>query len=87
MQDQGRRFYRVREVAKMYDVSVATIYRAIENGQLHALKIGTGKGALRIPGSALAAFEEACSSAAYTAHVLGNVPAAEADRDELGEVA
>lgn len=87
MQDQGRRFYRVREVAEKFDVSVATIYRAIESGQLTALKLGSGKGALRVPDYALAAFEEACTQAAHDDHVIGETPAAEADGDGLGEVA
>lgn len=70
MQTQGTRMYRVRAVAEMYDVSVSTIYRAIESGQLTALKIGIGKGALRIPEYALAAFEEACSQAAQSGDEL-----------------
>jgi excisionase family DNA binding protein len=45
----------------MYDVSVSTIYRAIEAGQLDAYRIGTGKGAIRIPEHALVVFEEECA--------------------------
>lgn len=55
---------RVKDVAARYGVSTMTIYRAIESGQLDALKLGTGKGALRVPESALGAFEEACAQAA-----------------------
>ena len=44
MQVESTRMYRVREVAEHCDVSVTTIYRAIESGQLDALKLGTGKG-------------------------------------------
>jgi excisionase family DNA binding protein len=76
MQTQGTRMYRVRAVAEMYDVSVSTIYRAIESGQLTALKIGAGKGALRIPEYALAAFEETCAHAATPS-----------DHEPVGEVA
>lgn len=36
---------RMKDAAKHLDVSVATIYRAIESGQLRALKLGTGTGA------------------------------------------
>jgi len=40
---------RTSEVAGHFEVSVATIYRAIESGQLDALKLGTpGRGALRV---------------------------------------
>jgi len=60
MHGERTRMFRVRAVAEMYDVSVSTIYRAIESGQLDALRIGTGKGAIRIPESALSAFEQAC---------------------------
>ncbi len=58
MQVNGTRMLRVKAVAEMYDVSAATIYRAIEAGQLTALKLGIGR-ALRIPETALRAYEEA----------------------------
>jgi excisionase family DNA binding protein len=48
MQVQGTRLYRVRDVAEHFDVSVNTIYRAIESGQLTALKLGTGTGTFRV---------------------------------------
>jgi excisionase family DNA binding protein len=67
MQANGTRLYRVKAVAEMFDVSVSTIYRAIESGALVALKLGTSKGTLRIPESALTAFEDACSVAAARA--------------------
>lgn len=54
--------YRVKDVAGHFDVSVSTIYRAIESGQLDALKLGTGQGTLRVPGSAVLAYAE---TAAY----------------------
>lgn len=63
MQDQATpaRMLRVKTVAAMFDVSVSTIYRAITSGKLDAKRIGTGKGAIRIPESALATFNEACA--------------------------
>lgn len=64
MEDQGSRMYRVRAVAEMLDVSVATIYRAIESGALPALKVGTGKGALRVPAEAVREYVRACEQAA-----------------------
>jgi len=64
MQVDGTRMYRVRDVAEGLDVSVATIYRAIESGVLPALKVGTGNGALRIPGVAVQKYMRACEQAA-----------------------
>lgn len=70
MPNEGTRMYRVKAVAEMLDVSVATIYRAIESGALRALKVGTGKGALRIPADAIHEYLTACQQAA-----LASVPA------------
>ncbi|MGH3905558.1 MAG: helix-turn-helix transcriptional regulator [Pseudonocardiaceae bacterium] len=55
MQVEATRLYRVREVAGHFDVSVATIYRAIGSGQLAALKLGTGRGTFRVSGAAVLA--------------------------------
>ena len=66
MQVERTRMYRVSEVAGHFEVSVATIYRAIESGQLDALKLGTGRGTLRVTGAAVLAFAEACAPAAGT---------------------
>jgi hypothetical protein len=52
-------------VAEHFDVSVATIYRAIESGQLTALKLGTGTGTFRVIGAAVLAYADACTQAAY----------------------
>lgn len=92
MQVESTRMYRVRDVAARFDVSVSTVYRAIESGQLDALKLGAGRGALRIPDYALNAYEEACGQGAYEALVTGG---AVAEHDEsaisgtvlVGEVA
>jgi len=70
MQVDGTRMYRVRDIAESLDVSVATIYRAIESGVLPALKVGTGSGALRIPGVAVQAYMRACEQAARQAPAL-----------------
>jgi excisionase family DNA binding protein len=51
-----RKPYRVAEVAAMLDVHQATIYRDIEAGRLKALRVGSGKGALRILPAALDAY-------------------------------
>ncbi|OXM62582.1 DNA-binding protein [Amycolatopsis sp. KNN50.9b] len=78
--------YRVKAVAEALDVSVATIYRAIESGKLDALKIGTGKGTIRITGTAANIYVNACSEAAYQAYVVEGAPVAASD-DAAGEVA
>lgn len=75
MQFEPTRWYRVRPVAEALDVSVATIYRAVESGDLRAVRIGRGKGAVRIPGDAASAYIAACERAAPTAprpHLSGN---------------
>lgn len=66
MQVESTRLYRVRTVADSFDVSVATIYRAVESGALRAIRLGTGKGAVRIPGEAIEEYIAACKSAAAT---------------------
>jgi excisionase family DNA binding protein len=40
--------FKVAEVALMLGVHKSTIYRDIQEGSLRALRVGTGKGALRI---------------------------------------
>jgi len=64
MEETTMRMYRVEAVATQFDVSKATIYRAIESGALRALKVGTGKGALRIPADAIEDYRKACQEAA-----------------------
>lgn len=46
---QPRKPYRVAQVAAALDVHPSTIYRDIETGKLRAHRVGTGRGALRIP--------------------------------------
>lgn len=64
MEFEVGRMYRVKVVAEALDVSLATIYRAIESGRLDALKLGTGKGTLRIPGYAANAYVSSCTGSA-----------------------
>lgn len=91
MQDQTTpQHYRVKAVADMYDVSVSTIYRAIAAGDLDAVRIGTGKGAIRIPEHAIHAFNETCAiepwEAAADPEVLAGA-AGDVDSDVSVEVA
>lgn len=66
MQVESSRLYRVKAVAESLDVSAATIYRAVESGALRAVRIGTGKGAIRIPAQAVDEYISACERAAAT---------------------
>jgi excisionase family DNA binding protein len=50
------RMYRVKAVAQMLDVSVSTVYRLAQSGQLQAVRVGPRKGALRIPEDSLNAY-------------------------------
>jgi excisionase family DNA binding protein len=63
MRVEPTRLYRVREVAEHFGVSAATVYRAIESGQLGALRLGSGVGTLRVTGTAVLAYEAACATA------------------------
>jgi excisionase family DNA binding protein len=59
---------RVSEAARQLDVDDNTIYRAIESGALVALRIGHGRGTLRIPKQAWAAYLAACEEAAKSSN-------------------
>ncbi len=62
MHVEGTRFYRVKAVAEMFDVSVSAIYRAIAAGQLVALKVGSGQGPVLIPEDAVNAYRMALTA-------------------------
>ncbi|MGI9001436.1 MAG: helix-turn-helix domain-containing protein [Pseudonocardia sp.] len=90
----AERYLRVQAVAELFEVSKATIYRAISSGRLDALRIS---GAVRVPSEALRAFVNECGEYAYRAYVVGGVspetddqtPRSEAERAaiEAGESA
>jgi hypothetical protein len=63
MQIENTRWYRVRDVAGHCAVSVATIYRVIESGQLAAVTFGRGTGVFWVSGAAVLADERACAQA------------------------
>ncbi len=81
MQVEGTRMYRVGEVAEHFSVSASTIYRAIESGQLEALKLGRGQGTVRVPGSAVLAYAATCGQGALN----GPEPLAEPGLGRGGE--
>ncbi|GAB3671269.1 helix-turn-helix domain-containing protein [Saccharopolyspora tripterygii] len=45
--------FRVKAVAEVLDVHISTVYRLIESNHLGSVRIGFGKGAIRIPAQAL----------------------------------
>jgi excisionase family DNA binding protein len=57
-------FFRVAEVAARFEVDETTIYRQIKAGRLKAIRIGTGRGTVRVTAAALAEYEENITSAA-----------------------
>jgi excisionase family DNA binding protein len=55
-QSETPAFYRVAQVATILNVHRTTVYRAIESGALKALRLGQGRGGLRVPADALDAY-------------------------------
>jgi excisionase family DNA binding protein len=62
--------YRVKQIADLLDVHVSTVYRAIESGALRALRLGQGRGGLRVPH---AAFEDYLAAHTTAAPMTGEV--------------
>jgi excisionase family DNA binding protein len=48
--------FRVKEVADLFAVDLSTVYAAVRSGSLGSYRIGTGRGTIRIPLSALLAY-------------------------------
>ncbi|WP_328613272.1 helix-turn-helix domain-containing protein [Amycolatopsis sp. NBC_00355] len=86
MRVEDNAIYRVKALAELLDVSRSTVYRAITSGELDALKIGTGKGAVRIPGHSVNVWLDACAERGYADFVEGGQSPESAD-DETAEVA
>lgn len=66
LRDEAARYLRVKDVAARFDVSPSTIYRAIEAGELEAVRIG---GTVRIAVAAVALYENRGESGAAPAGV------------------
>jgi len=81
MQVDRTRLYRVSTVAELLDLSLSTVYRAIESGALDALRFGTS---LRVSGDALAAWLDQCGQSSYQTHVVAGVPADDAEGQVAG---
>lgn len=59
-----QKYLRVAAVAAHFDVDVTTIYRDIKAGRLKAVRIGTGRGTVRVLADALAEYEALSAAAA-----------------------
>jgi excisionase family DNA binding protein len=71
----GQRFLRVAEVAARLTVDDTTVYRQIKAGRLEAIRIGTGRGTLRVPAAALTKYEASITAAASdTAELTVDTP-------------
>lgn len=57
---EARPPYRVKEVARILGVSLATVYEEIATGRLPALAIGEGSGAKRVEHADLMAYKQRC---------------------------
>jgi excisionase family DNA binding protein len=58
------KYLRVAAVAARFDVDDTTIYRDIKAGRLRAIRIGKGRGTVRVPADALADYEVSRAAAA-----------------------
>lgn len=52
--------YRVKEVAPLLGVCIATVYNLIASGDLPAYSIGPGRGTKRVPHDDLVAYKARC---------------------------
>jgi excisionase family DNA binding protein len=60
----AKRHFRVAEVAARFGIDETTVYRQIKAGRLKAIRIGTGRGTVRVPAEALAEYEASITAAA-----------------------
>jgi excisionase family DNA binding protein len=66
----GQAVFRVAELAARFGVDDTTICRQIKAGRLEAIRIGKGRGTLRITAAALAKYEASIAAAATTSAEL-----------------
>ncbi|HEX5408012.1 MAG TPA: helix-turn-helix domain-containing protein [Pseudonocardiaceae bacterium] len=76
MQVESTQLFTVKDVAGMFAVSSATVYRLVESGELPALRFGTGKGSLRVRGEAVNAYLAACTVSARPADAAASTTVA-----------
>lgn len=59
-----KRFFRVAEVAARFEVDKTTVYRLVKAGRLEAIRVGKGRGVVRVPAESLARYEASIAAAA-----------------------
>lgn len=57
-------YFRVADVAARFGVDSTTVYRQIKAGKLQAIRIGRGRGTVRVSAAALAEYEQSITDAA-----------------------
>jgi excisionase family DNA binding protein len=62
-QSGAKSHYRVAQVAAFFNVHRATVYREIKAGRLEAVRIGEGRGTLRVSADSLAKYKAAITAA------------------------
>jgi excisionase family DNA binding protein len=60
----AQQYFRVADVAARFDVDETTVYRQIKAGRLKAIRIGSGRGTVRISAKSLAEYEADITAAA-----------------------
>jgi excisionase family DNA binding protein len=60
----GQTLFRVAEIAARLTVDKTTVYRQIKAGRLEAIRIGSGRGTVRVPAESLAKYEASITAAA-----------------------
>lgn len=76
----AERYYTVKEVAELLDISVGTVYHATQRGELGYMKYGSRKG-VRIPQREL---DDWVRRSTYPPE-LGEEAGADDERDKLGD--
>lgn len=86
-----QKYLRVADVAARFDVDETTIYRQIKAGRLKAIRIGQGRGTVRVPADSLAEYEASIAAAVFASAELtvdtplGSVDLVAIDRARSGQ--
>jgi excisionase family DNA binding protein len=59
-----RKYFRVAEVAALFEIDETTVCRQIKAGRLKAIRIGSGRGTIRIPAAAVIEYEASITASA-----------------------
>lgn len=53
----GLRYFKIAQVAEHLNIGLRTAYELVESGELSTVRMGTGRGTMRVPAESLAAYE------------------------------